>query len=199
MVVSMLIVLHKNKWGKVYKQNSCQGDFQLLADYILCFCLAWVDCRWLGDLAAHINLNSGTSLLIYLEEENKQKQSLTHHCSCNTHARLRNCKRNVFSQPSDTNKHRLLIIILTNKFKTFHGNFFEQSVDTRQQLTSGNPITQTKLRKKTILIRFSWETRQNTAVEKSTQLQILITAAPNLPLPSILITQGRGYGRRFIG
>jgi len=46
--------------------------------------LAWADYRSLGDIIAlHISLSSGTSLLIPVEEENKQKQSLSPHCSFN--------------------------------------------------------------------------------------------------------------------
>jgi hypothetical protein len=58
-----------NLGGKFSAIHIMHTNFQVLPSYILRFCIAWADSRWLGDLAAHINLSSGTSLLIYLEEE----------------------------------------------------------------------------------------------------------------------------------
>ena len=57
-------------------------SFEDKIHHFVATCLAWADCSSLGDIIVHINLSSGR-LLIPVEEENKQKQSLTSHCSSN--------------------------------------------------------------------------------------------------------------------
>jgi hypothetical protein len=48
-------------------------SFEDIKHQFVATCLAWADCRSLRDLITHISLSSGTSLLVPVEEENKQK------------------------------------------------------------------------------------------------------------------------------